>query len=193
MTTVATTAPRSTGIMATLNGQRHKLALGLFMVVVIAHWAEHIAQAYQIWGLGWPRPKANGLLGLAVPVAGHIRVAALRVRAASCWSGCCSCARASSGAAAPGGRSRSASSSGTTSSTCCCSSRPRPAATSPAGRCRPASLQLFFPRVELHLFYNTIVFIPMVVAMVLHLRPDRRRARRMACPCARPRRVPVTA
>ena len=26
-------------------------------------------------------------------------------------------------------------------------------------------LQLVFPRVELHLFYNVVVFIPMVIAM----------------------------
>jgi hypothetical protein len=31
-------------------------------------------------------------------------------------------------------------------------------------------LQLVAPRVELHLFYNAIVFAPMVVAMVLHRR-----------------------
>ena len=31
-------------------------------------------------------------------------------------------------------------------------------------------LQFFVPRVELHLFYNTIVTAPMVVAMCLHLR-----------------------
>ena len=36
----------------------------------------------------------------------------------------------------------------------------------------PTSIaQLVFPRVELHLFYNTIVTIPMVVAMFYHLRP----------------------
>jgi len=31
-------------------------------------------------------------------------------------------------------------------------------------------LQLVVPRVELHLFYNTVVTVPMVVAMCLHLR-----------------------
>ena len=36
----------------------------------------------------------------------------------------------------------------------------------------PTSLiQLWVPRVELHLFYNTIVFIPMVIAMYYHLFP----------------------
>ncbi len=34
-------------------------------------------------------------------------------------------------------------------------------------------LQFFVPRVELHLFYNTVVTAPMVVAMVVH---QRRRA-----------------
>jgi len=32
-------------------------------------------------------------------------------------------------------------------------------------------LQLVFPRVELHLFYNSIVFIPMVIAMYYHMFP----------------------
>jgi hypothetical protein len=40
------------------------------------------------------------------------------------------------------------------------------------GRPVPTSLlQLWVPRVELHLFYNTIVFIPMVIAMYYHLFP----------------------
>jgi hypothetical protein len=44
-------------------------------------------------------------------------------------------------------------------------------------------LQLFFPRVELHLFYNSIVFIPMVIAMYLHLRPTLQERRAMVCTC----------
>ena len=32
---------------------------------------------------------------------------------------------------------------------------------------------MWVPRVELHLFYNTIVFIPMVVAMYYHMFPTR--------------------
>ena len=46
------------------------------------------------------------------------------------------------------------------------------------GRPVPTSiLQLEFPRVELHLFYNALVFIPMMVAVYLHRHPLRRRAR----------------
>jgi len=37
------------------------------------------------------------------------------------------------------------------------------------GKVPTSVLQIFFPRVELHLFYNTIVFIPMVVAMIPHV------------------------
>jgi hypothetical protein len=39
------------------------------------------------------------------------------------------------------------------------------------------------PRVELHLFYNTIVFIPMVIAVYWHLRPSVVDERDMSCSC----------
>ena len=32
-------------------------------------------------------------------------------------------------------------------------------------------LQFFVPRVELHLFYNSIVFVPMVIGMYYHMFP----------------------
>ena len=50
-----------------LNSVWHRRALNLFMVVVLGHWAEHLAQAYQIYVLGWPRPRAGGVLGLFYP------------------------------------------------------------------------------------------------------------------------------
>ena len=50
-----------------LNTVWHKRALNLFMVIVLGHWAEHLAQAYQIYVLGWPRPQAGGVLGLFFP------------------------------------------------------------------------------------------------------------------------------
>jgi hypothetical protein len=42
-------------------------ALNVFMVIVIAHWAEHVVQAIQIWGLSWDREQALGLLGVPFP------------------------------------------------------------------------------------------------------------------------------
>lgn len=50
-----------------LNSEWHKRALQFFMFIVLAHWAEHLAQAWQIYYLGWPRPKAGGFLGLFYP------------------------------------------------------------------------------------------------------------------------------
>src|SRR5262249_6754221 len=49
----------------------------------------------------------------------------------------------------------------------------------------PTSIaQLVFPRVELHLFYNAIVTVPMVVAMILHMRPRPAERESMRCTCA---------
>jgi hypothetical protein len=46
------------------NGPWHRPAL---IVFVLAHWAEHVSQAVQIWGLGWPRADARGILGIPFP------------------------------------------------------------------------------------------------------------------------------
>jgi len=50
-----------------LNSEWHKRSLQLFTVIVLAHWAEHLVQAVQIYVLGWPRPQAGGVLGLWFP------------------------------------------------------------------------------------------------------------------------------
>jgi hypothetical protein len=45
--------------------------------------------------------------------------------------------------------------------------------------------QLLFPRVELHLFYNVVVTVPMLIAMYFHRYPTRAEARQPTCCCAR--------
>ena len=66
--TVSRTAPvADASFYQKLNTVWHKRALNLFMLVVLGHWAEHLAQAYQIYVLGWPRPRAGGVLGLFFP------------------------------------------------------------------------------------------------------------------------------
>ena len=55
------------GLHDKLNSRWHERALQLFMLVVLGHWAEHLAQAVQIYWLGWPRPRAGGVLGLWYP------------------------------------------------------------------------------------------------------------------------------
>jgi hypothetical protein len=67
----AVTAPLGSvagfSIYQKLNSVWHRRALNLFMIVVLGHWAEHLAQAYQVYVLHWPRPKAGGFLGLFYP------------------------------------------------------------------------------------------------------------------------------
>lgn len=50
-----------------LNTIWHERALQLFMVIVLGHWAEHLAQAYQIYVMGWPVPQSLGVLGYWLP------------------------------------------------------------------------------------------------------------------------------
>ena len=179
-------------IVGKLNHRYHRAALTAFLVVVLAHWAEHVVQAYQIWVLGWPRPQARGVLGevwpwLVTSEVMHYGYALVMLiglfllrpgfvgRARTWWTVALVIqfwhhiehllllVQAQSGHFL-------------------------------FGKTVPTSvLQLFYPRVELHLFYNSIVFIPMVIAMYLHLRPSRAELDRTACDCVAPapRRVAV--
>jgi hypothetical protein len=171
------------GVQGVLNTRGHQLMLGAFAVIVIAHWAEHIVQAVQIYLLGWPRPQAGGVLGLVWPwlvtsewlhygfaVVMLIGFVLLRHgftgRARTWWNAAMwiqvwhhfehllLLLQAATGSHLLG----------------------RPVPTS--------IVQLALPRVELHLFYNAVVFIPMVVAMVYHLRPKPAERAQMRCSCA---------
>jgi len=155
-----------------LNGRYHSTALNVFMAIVIAHWAEHIVQAIQIWGLGWKRPEARGVLGQYFPwlVSSewmHYGYALIML------IGLFILRRGFSGAARTWWNVAliiqvwhhlehlllliQASTN-----------------TNFFGGSVPTSLlQTIFPRVELHLFYNTIVTIPMIVAIVLYHRANR--------------------
>src|SRR2546422_2028754 len=57
-----------------LNGPWHKRALQVFLVIVLAHWAEHLVQAYQVYVLKWPVHQARGVLGQAFPWLVHSEV-----------------------------------------------------------------------------------------------------------------------
>src|SRR5204862_5098343 len=50
------------GFIARLNGPWHAWALRTFTLIVLAHWAEHVVQAYQVYQLGWPLDEARGVL-----------------------------------------------------------------------------------------------------------------------------------
>jgi hypothetical protein len=161
----------------------HKPALQIFMVVVLAHWAEHLAQAAQIYILGWPAPESRGVLGLWFPwlvkseVMHYGYALIMLVGLWTLRNGFQGTSRTwwmvalgiqfwhhiehglLFGQALFGHNL--------------------------FGSPVPASIiQLWIPRVELHLFYNTIVFIPMVVAMYLHMFPKGSEEHRHGCTCA---------
>ncbi|MEW9552811.1 hypothetical protein [Nonomuraea sp. NPDC050783] len=175
MATMTTISP------STLNGRHHRTALMLFMVIVVAHWAEHVVQAIQVYAWGWPLSEARGVLGLPFPwlVTSewmHYGYALLMLvglillrkgftgRSRTWWNISLGIqvwhhlehllllVQKLSGLHLMG----------------------RPVPTS--------VLQLAFPRMELHLFYNAVVFVPMVVAMLLHRRAGEEHG--AACTCA---------
>jgi hypothetical protein len=174
----------SRGLLRALNGPYHQIALSLFLVIVLAHWVEHVAQAVQIYVFGLPVADARGALGVPFPwlisseglhygyalvmmIGLAVLLPGFTGRAQTWWKIALGIQiwhhfehlllllQAITGF-------------------------------SLLGRAVPTSIvQLFVPRVELHLFYNAIVFIPMVVAMVRHRRPTSAERDVMTCACAR--------
>ena len=172
------------GFLERLNSDRHELAMRVFMFIVLAHWAEHLLQGLQIYALGWPVPEARGALGVLFPWL--IKSEALHygyaiVMLAGLWllrSGF----------------------TGTVDRFWwmlafwiqffhhiehAILQTQAIVGVNLLGRPVPTSLvQLWVPRVELHLFYNTIVFIPMAIAMYYHLFPPARETAKPQCACA---------
>jgi hypothetical protein len=161
---------RSATLHEKLNSRWHERALQLFMLVVLGHWAEHIAQAWQIYVLNpwlvksellhysyalvmllgmWTLRKGfTGLslkwwnLALWIQVWHHFEHLLLITQATlhQAWFG---------------------------------------------AHMPTSILQLFFPRIELHLFYNTVVFIPMVIGMYYHMYPRQGEEHAAFCTCSR--------
>ncbi|HEY0640332.1 MAG TPA: hypothetical protein VGD67_22100 [Pseudonocardiaceae bacterium] len=188
MATVNGPATTGKGFIHDLNTKYHRVALWMFLAVVIAHWAEHLTQAVQVWVLDWPRPQARGVLGVPFPwlvssewmhyayaivmlVGLFLLLPGFVGRARTWWlialglqfwhhiEHLLLLIQALTGS----------------------NLADKPVPTSIA--------QLVFPRVELHLFYNVVVFIPMVVAMYLHSHPTKRELKAMTCSCPPQRRA----
>jgi hypothetical protein len=179
------------GVLDWLNGAGHQRALHLFMFVVLAHWAEHLLQALQIYALGWPVPEARGLLGYFYPWLiksetlhyGYalimliglwiLRPGFTDVRDRRWWTIalCIQFWHHIEHALLQGQVLFNHNLFG------------RPVPTS--------IVQLWVPRVELHLFYNTIVFIPMMIGMYYHLFPEAHAAATRRCTCALHQLEPV--
>ncbi|HEY4905001.1 MAG TPA: hypothetical protein VIH89_16120 [Candidatus Sulfotelmatobacter sp.] len=165
-----------------LNTRWHERGLQIFMLIVLAHWAEHLFQAYQIYVMNWPRPKANGLVGLWYPWL--IKSETLHYGyALAMLIGIWIFRKGFTGVSHTWWMVAFWIQfwhhiehfllifQATTHHNFW-------------GKPVPCSvLQLVFPRVELHLFYNSIVFIPMVIGMYYHMFPPESEHGNMACTC----------
>ncbi|GII88969.1 hypothetical protein Ssi03_69590 [Sphaerisporangium siamense] len=183
MATHSGALPPRASLIGSINTDHHRLGLNVFLFIVLAHWAEHVAQAIQIYALGWPLPEARGVLGgpfpwLVTSEWMHYGYALLMLiglillrkgftgRSRTWWNISLGIqvwhhfehllllGQKVTGLYLLG----------------------KPVPTS--------VLQLVVPRVELHLFYNAVVFAPMVVAMWLHRRPNTAERAAMSCRCA---------
>lgn len=186
-TEISAGSPRPGSLVFRLNNEWHRPALWVFMVIVLGHWAEHLFQAWQIYVLQWPRPLALGLLGMVYPWMvksellhyGYAFVMLVGIwllrsgfKGRSAWWWTVSMwiqfwhhfEHALLQGQAIAGQNL-------------------------FGAPVPTSiLQLWAPRAELHIFYNTVVFIPMVIGMYHHMFPAPDDEVQHGCSCAiRPR------
>jgi hypothetical protein len=165
--------------LAWLNGSKHRIALSIFMAIIVAHWVEHILQAGQVFILGWERSEARGALGQAWPwlvrsewlhygyaVAMLVGILVLRPGfhgpARSWWNAALALQlwHFAEHALLLGQALT---------------------AHSLFGRAEPTSVaQPAIPRVELHMFYNAVVFMPMVIALWAQHGPARLEQGRLA-------------
>jgi hypothetical protein len=170
-------------LLRRLNSVWHERALQLFMVIVLAHWAEHLTQAFQIYALGWPVPESRGVLGLWYPwlvKSEVLHYGYALVMLVGIWL------------LRPGfvGTSRMWWTTALVIQFWHHIEHGILQAQALAGQNLfnspvPTSIaQLWIPRVELHLIYNSIVFVPMVIAMYYHMFPPKGEEARMQCSCA---------
>jgi hypothetical protein len=166
-----------------LNSQWHERALQIFLAIVLAHWGEHLVQAVQVFILGWPRPQANGIVGLWYPwliKSEVLHYGYAVVMLVGIWvlrKGFTGTARTWWTVALViqfWHHIEHLLLIGQATAHHNLWHKPVPFSV----------LQLIIPRVELHLFYNTIVFIPMVIGMYYHMFPPKGECLHDTCSCA---------
>ena len=170
--------------MREINGRLHEISLWIYAFIVVAHWLEHLFQAFQIYVMGWARPDAKGLLGLWMPTlvtseALHFGYAVFMLLGLAILR--------------PGfyGRSRvwwnvSLAIQGWHFIEHAVLQWQAIFHQYLFDAAMPTSiLQVWVPRVELHLFYNAAVTIPMLVAMFYHRYPPKGEIQHgVTCTCA---------
>lgn len=173
----------SPGFINQLNTRWHRLALASFMAIVLFHWLEHIIQAWQFFVMGWSRAMSMGLLGMYNPwlmKSEVLHYGFALVMVIGMWV----LRKAFTGSAyrwwmvafwiqffhhfehfilfyqAQTQRFW-------------------------FGGTVPTSIgQIWIPRIELHLIYNMLVFIPMVIGMYYHMYPPAGETSAPACTCS---------
>jgi hypothetical protein len=157
-------------LLRRLNGPFHAPALWIYMLVVVAHWLEHVLQIYQIYGLGWAPANAGGILGVIYP--GLVESEILHfVYDFIQWAGII--------LLLPGfrGRARTIWTVALVFQTWHYIEHVLLMGQYLTGYYlfgaphQISILQLWFPRAELHFVYNLLVFIPMVMAVHEYLKP----------------------
>jgi hypothetical protein len=168
------------GLIDRLNGPWHRPALLAFFVVVLAHWAEHVTQAIQIYAMHRPIPASRGVLGQWFPwlmKEEWLHYGYALVMLVGLWV----LRNGFTGASRTWWRIALGIQIWHHFEHLLLLVQ-RQSGVFLFGKSVPTSiLQLVIPRVELHLLYNAAVFLPMVVAMYLH-RTDT--AGVAACNCA---------
>lgn len=174
---------RNDSVLQKINSQWHKQSLWIYTAIVLAHWGEHLAQTVQIYLMGWPIPESRGILGIWYPwmvksEALHYGYALVMLiafwilrkgfvgRSYTWWmiAFWIQFWHHIEHALLQGQAILQ-----------------HNLFDSPV----PLSIaQLLIPRVELHLFYNTAVTIPMVIAMFYHMFPTPEEEAQMHCGCA---------
>lgn len=173
-----------------LNSKWHRRALRLYMFVVLAHWMEHIFQAYQYYVLGMSRQHALGAMGMVWPVLVSSEVLHfgyalfMLVGLLLIWPGFT-------------GRSRSWWNFSIGVQTwhflehLLLQIQIIVHQNFFGGTAPTSLLQIWFPRLELHLFYNSAVFVPMVIAIYYHMYPPKEeRYKSFACTCSKVHQIP---
>ena len=183
---------RAKAMVFLLNGRWHEMALLIFMAGIFAHMAEHVVQVIQIYGLGQAIPDSRGIAGqwfpwLAKSESLHyfyaiytltglvLLLPAFQAQARFWW-------------------------------TAALVFQfwhhlehvlllfQRVTGNFFFGEAVPTSLvQAIIPRVELHLLYNTLVFVPMLIALIEHFFPRSSENISPVCDCPRSGERRVTA
>ncbi len=150
-----------------INGPLHRRVLWLYMVIVLGHWVEHLMQVYQIYVWGWLPKDAGGALGIWFPGLVESEVLHFTYNL-FLWGGIVLLYGGFAGKARTWWKVALAAQSWhffehTLLQVQWLTGKYLFGASQQMG-----IGQLWFPRVELHFMYNLIVFVPLVVAMIVH-------------------------